>query len=409
MNDNLLLRLTSKYNLISIISFSNYNHILKLIKYNKKLQKKLNITEKNYFINYVYKKESKRDISVSFSYFHESVIKKLALICFIIQIILFTSQFIFFLIFLYKSPYTIFDIGKKKYDLIYGFFAFLNYIFILYNTFSIFLFLYIYNEDKNKNTPIVLIINTIIYSFIACMLSWIFSIIFDIENKKFNIITIVLIIILGLYFLVLLFSIIIIKLHFDFSYNVEVNYSLIKLEGIDINYSIDNNFLKNNLIGKKYYILDHLDYITYTTTENENIIFNSINNIRENYQLPKLMLVKTLPLFIIKKNIEVEMTFNNYIRLEDKKHLFRYPKGEFLNKLEQKDKIIINIITIGHLNKIKIFIKDNLQYILIYNDLSKIIRYNNNINNNINNINNNNINNNITPIDSKNLLTINNC
>ncbi len=47
-NNNILLNITSEYNLKQIFSYIKYDYILKLIKKNKSLQNKLGISKENY-------------------------------------------------------------------------------------------------------------------------------------------------------------------------------------------------------------------------------------------------------------------------------------------------------------------------------------------------------------------------
>jgi hypothetical protein len=119
----------------------------------------------------------------------------------------------------------------------------------------------------------------------------------------------------------------------------------------------------------KEYLLSSSSKMTFETNDQLVRIINAYRN--KNY-LSKLKYAKSFPEFILKGNSIVKFTFNNIINLENKKYLFRYPSGVFLQMLGEKNKNIINILSLDYLNKIKYVKKDEDEYILVYDDRNAV-------------------------------------
>jgi hypothetical protein len=88
-----------------------------------------------------------------------------------------------------------------------------------------------------------------------------------------------------------------------------------------------------------------------------------------------------LPEFII--NEKTELIFNghkNIFKLSSSFYIFKYPKNEFQNLLNNSQ--ILNIITIDELNEINIIEQNNIEFISVYkrNNGNNINRNNNDIN-----------------------------
>lgn len=370
MNNVKIFQISSKYSIRSVFLYVKYDKILNLVKYNKRLQKLLNISKKNYYIDYEYKKEVKKVKLPPETLTSEQsnyIIYSYA----IISIILFLYQYVYIFIFLIKSPYRKLDIGKNNYNLITGFFSFLNYVFFIYYIISIIIL------SANLNTTsscwfIIQIINIALYLFIASMLSWIFTVIYDFENHKMNWIVISFIILLSLYIILLFFLLIlflILMKMYSFHYNKYENYYLNKLNGIRIEKEeVNNDFISMGYSNQKRFILQNKKNFKYIKCSNHNYILESVNDYRKKYKLQELKCENQMPEFILKGNTEVLLSFNNIIQLGYMKFLFKFEKHEFLIKLRQKDKDILNILSMEDLNKIKIIEKDNYEYIVVYNN-----------------------------------------
>ena len=58
-NDDPIFKISSTYCLKSILSYIEYNTTLKIVKYNKRIQKKLDINLKDYSLDYELKEQEK--------------------------------------------------------------------------------------------------------------------------------------------------------------------------------------------------------------------------------------------------------------------------------------------------------------------------------------------------------------
>ena len=370
MNNVKIFQISSKYSIHSVFLYVKYDKILNLVKYNKRLQKLLNITKKNYYIDYEYKKEVKKEKLPSETLTSEQS-NYIFISYAIISIILFLYQYVYIFIFLIKSPYRKLDIGKNNYNLITGFFSFLNYVFFIYFFISI-LILSVSLDTTSSCWFLFHIINIALYLFIASMLSWIFAVIYDFENHKMNWIVISFIILLSLYIILLFFLLIlflILMKMYSFRYNKYENYYLNKLNGISIEKEkVNNDFISMGYSNQKRFILHNKKNFKYIKSSNHNYILESVNNYRKIYKLQELKCENQIPEFILKGNTEVLLSFNNIIQLGYMKFLFKFEKHEFLIKLRQKDKDILNILSMEDLKKIEIIEKDNYEYIVVSNN-----------------------------------------
>lgn len=157
------------------------------------------------------------------------------------------------------------------------------------------------------------------------------------------------------------------------------NFFINQFNGININnFYLPDRFdnlsdkEKNEIIFKK----ENKAKYKYESNDNKiNLILNKINDIRREKNIPLLDNDGTryLPDFII--NEKTELFFNpneNIYKLSPNYYIFKYPKDEFQNNVNNND--IINIITNGLLDRINIIEKNDVEYISIYNS-----NYNNNI------------------------------
>ena len=364
--NGIIFQVSSKYCLKTIFSHLEYNRFLKIIKYNKKLQKLLEISPKNYSLECEVKTEKTETRTTEKLNF-----QKIALVNAIIKVILFLFQYVYIFIFLVKSPYRKLDIGSKYYNLITGFFSFLNYFFYFYIMLSIVLFLIL--EKESTNFIVLPIIDFILFLFVNCMLTWILTVILKLENYHRNWIVNCFIILFSLYCFITVFDFIFIIL---LSYCKEINivnyiytYFLNKINGIQINdIEISESFLKKNKKEQKKYILSIFDKLEYKYSDSQTKIINLINFNRDIKRIPKLLPVKSVNRLIIEGNTEISLLFNHVFKLKKDKYLFKYQKGEFYKNLQKNNDEIIKILSIIQLNKVEMFEKDNYEYIIVYND-----------------------------------------
>ena len=142
-------------------------------------------------------------------------------------------------------------------------------------------------------------------------------------------------------------------------------------------YNLNN---KNAQIFKK----ENVEKYKYSLNENQINLIRNINDIRRrnnNITLLNYVREENLPEFII--NEKTELIFNghkNIFKLSSSFYIFKYPKNEFQNLLNNSQ--ILNIITIDELNEINIIEQNNIEFISVYkrNNGNNINRNNNDIN-----------------------------
>ena len=195
---------------------------------------------------------------------------------------------------------------------------------------------------------------------------------FNYENQKINSIILNLLLIDFFIFVhfILLLPFIIISIFVR--YEKTKIFELEKFQGIKINtLRLDDNFYTMNSEEKKRYLLSKTKEMTFKNDQNEeNIkkIRSTINKFRKENKLEYLIYVNKLPEFIINGNSLVKFTLNNIFKIGNKKYLFKYPSGDFLKLLNEKNQKILSILSLDYLKKIKIVTKEDNEYILVYYD-----------------------------------------
>jgi hypothetical protein len=212
-----------------------------------------------------------------------------------------------------------------------------------------------------------------IFFGIAFWLLW--EVYFFYENQKSNSIILnllIMVIHISLYYIFFIANLIV---HYFLKYSIRKEVYLEEFQGIKINrLYINNNFCKMNSEEKKRYILNKTKEMTFMNFQNEKkieIIKSAINEYRKENQLDELKYVNELPEFVIYGNSLVKFTLNNILKIGDKKFLFKYPLGEFLKQLNEKNKNILNILSIDYLKEMKIVTKENDEYILVYDKINE--------------------------------------
>ena len=156
---------------------------------------------------------------------------------------------------------------------------------------------------------------------------------------------------------------------------------LIELNGIKINdfYFYDSfEKSKNELIYKK----ENIEKYEYELNVNQIILIHKINDIRRQNNVPELEYFKheKLPCYLI--NPKPQLIFyqkQNIYKISNDLYIFKYPKNESQILLNNKE--IINIIKIDYLNEINVIEQYNNEIISIYNNrtINNINKLNNNI------------------------------
>ena len=156
---------------------------------------------------------------------------------------------------------------------------------------------------------------------------------------------------------------------------------LIELNGIKINdfYFYDSfEKSKNELIYKK----ENIEKYEYELNDNQINLIHKINDIRKQNNIPELEYFKRekVPCYLI--NPKPQLIFyqkQNIYKISNDLYIFKYPKNELQILLNNKE--IINIIKIDYLNEINVIEQYNNEIISIYNNrtINNINKLNNNI------------------------------
>ena len=145
-----------------------------------------------------------------------------------------------------------------------------------------------------------------------------------------------------------------------------------QIKGINIiDFELSLEFENYNKIEKKEFIFkkENIKEYEYKLNENQINLIDKINDIRKKNHIPLLKYFERekLPEFIINEKTQIIFNDNeNLFKLSPNFYVFKYPKNEFKNFLNNNQ--ILNIITIETLNEINIIEQSNFVFISIYGD-----------------------------------------
>ena len=157
----------------------------------------------------------------------------------------------------------------------------------------------------------------------------------------------------------------------DIKKEFKIIYILTKYKSVEIDeFILTSEFKEMNSQERINFLINKESNFIYSLKEEQIKIIELINKIRIKNNIDKLkyrLSEKLENYFLIEKNIRF-FVINNTIKLDKKQYLFIFPIGEFKKKLINKDKNIIKIILLIHLNSIIILVKEEKEYILIYEE-----------------------------------------
>ncbi len=377
--DGPIFKINSIYCLKSILSYLEYNTVLKLVKYNKSFQKKIDINIKDYSLDYDLKK---RTIRIKNDSFKGNIIF-ISFFIFDACLVLFlhVHQMFYALYYIYEKPYEYKEEKKniEKYfqeyfgkSIIYHKIRILEICLLSFHILFTLAFCIISMAFGAKGISLLFFFDILLFQSIffgiAFWLLW--EAYFIYENQKSNSVILNLLIMIIFIFLNFFLLLAILIAYYFPCYYIRKEVYLEKFQGIKINsLYINDNFFKMKLEEKKRYILNKAKEMTFMNFQNEKnikIIQSSINDYRKENKLDDLKYVDGLPEFVIYGNSLVKFTLDNILKIGDKKFLFKYPSGEFLKQLNEKNKNILNILSIDYLKEMKIVTKENEEYILVY-------------------------------------------
>ena len=359
---------SSDYILRNLFSFIKYNDIIKLIKYNKKLQSKLDIDINNYACEY-------KILTKSFNYLPPHVDNGWGDAFYALHYsIILLPHIIFFIIY-----YLIINIPEIKINETFkdSHWNFVNnkiinrlyIILIIVSNYVIFhAAIRVYSDYKKRKIIYIFLIilcfgGLCAYEILAIIR--IFQVIYYAINRKWLIIFDILFFIANasyLYFYFIIFS--------DYkkgeTYNSEETKTyLASYKNIRIDeYELPDYFIK--LKNKRDYISKIANQLNVDYCERDYQLVNLINNFRNKNKLNEIKIDYKLPKFILDDSTVILLSSLNLIKLSNNAYVFRFKEYDFDRYTFMKNKNISNILLNENLNRINIIQQGKIIYILVY-------------------------------------------
>ena len=405
-DSSLLSRIKSKYILQKILSFAfgNIKPVFKLFKYNKVLLSKIDINVENIKDNYKHTIQKKVDK-------YKGLLLVLKFTNNSILIILFIYYLIYIILFYTRGKFKggilreKYNKNRKKYiDIMDKYFLPIYFGFIII-TFILYLLLFLFDKFAFKGfTKFKYLLFNFVFDFIHYILyiikfAFTKSLIREEISKELTYENHYLMyderlwfysmdihIISFLSFYIFFTLIVILAICFDQeNYNDEETNILVNITGIKIvDYKLPENFSdlsekeRINLLFSK----SNMEQYKYELNKDQITLIRKMNDIRKKYNIPSLDYVEEekLPEFVINGKTEMFLYENeNIYKLSLNLYIFKYPKNEFQNQLDNSE--VLNIITNDSLKEVNIIEINNFEYISIYtNNSSNNTSNNKNIN-----------------------------
>ena len=341
-----IINIKSNYCIKIILSYLEYNYILKLIKYNKKYQNILNINLTNYNkrVTYTYLTKKYKPI------FHNEG--------------------------LYEQDYV---------NIIFPFFFFLIYLILKFFTsskafsyISTLIIYFCFNYYRNNILPRYVVLKKIsnfilMIIFFFCFFSTplLYISFFSKGKKKFEEYLLISFIAFCniLYYATVLIRIYNYYIKVYFKTRTIVKNILLKINNINVKrFELSSNFHKMSNEKKKKFMVKNIQKMKILFTEEQIDIINYINNIRLNRNKSKLEYNEENELYELFVKEPSEFYFFPYkkiVMLNKNKYLIKSKKDGFKEELNNNNDIM-KVLLMEDLNRIKIFEKGIIIYILIY-------------------------------------------
>jgi len=378
-------KIKSKYILKMIFSHINYNKLLKITKNNKNIQNNLeiNIDLFQKWSSYQY---CEKTVKKYHYYLHDGLedlckhlIAGICALIIIIYALIFASIVVAKGAFNEKKTKTNYNKNYSKIidKINYSLFGFIAYIIISY----ILIFVWITNQCyrdygvKKLIKKILIIFLAIIFIFYEVLLIIKLYLSYKIKKNKitwFMICDYLLIIFNFLYIILITISIF---LYFydagkEFYFMKRKENILTKFRDIKISdFKLPNDFKKWNKKEKQKYIFNNKNRFIINISVNEKLLVYLINKYRKENNIGELVYDEIISFEeLIIDNFSEPILFKkeNIFKLSNINYLFKYPVGEFIKKLKEKNTDIINILLKDNLNKIIIITKNYIEFINIF-------------------------------------------
>ena len=383
-------KISNKFILKSLFSYLNYKDILRLVKYNKKLQNNLGFNLENYkkkssFPKYEYIKETntcgerrghRREV------FGNAI---MTLFISYMTCILFIYSFIYTILLvsldLFDESNTIENYDKSAVKIVKTINA---YLFILdavcLSTCFFFIFYAFKDEDldygikKYVKWTLMILIDLTHLTFEGLII-WKLVLSYKIkkdDNPWFMTMDYIFIFLNFFYILYLLCFSIMYFCESGKSIHTSTNYYLTMFNDIKIfKYAVPINFHKLDKKQRKEYVLKN--YINFTfqspDSSDKHKLRNNLNKLRFENGLNKLDIFNTsqIPVYIVNEPSEMMLyPERNIFKISNKEYLLRYPIGEFINNLNNKNTELLNVLLKDNLNEIQVCTQKDLEYFHIY-------------------------------------------
>ena len=359
--EGIITKVSSDYILRDIFSFLDYKNALLLVKYNNNIKEKLGIVNEDYSLPIKYSiSKTKESLPLAPNKKQTFFKNLLLLINFVTLIFIFIDSFI-----------EVFEFDKKedKKEITMGQ-TFSIFLMLLIPVFwlSIF-FVFCSNCHFIKNCfKILLALNifNIIWMIIPILkLNFDLNSSYNINNTVF-ICDIALVILFPIY--IIIFFIYIYKFYEIIrGYHFVDKIIISEFRKFKVNEFILDPDLKSKNIEEQIKIIKACCF-KYSLSQEQKELINLINNFREKNNCNLLEYNEDEDLNDYFKIVKRQRLYNNenIISINKNKFLFIYPINEFKNQFLKKDKVILNLLKNGLLNKIFILEKQKNEYILVY-------------------------------------------
>ena len=380
-----LIQIKSHYNLKTIFSIINYDRVLKLIKYNKKLQTSLGLNIQFYQqrsnFQYLHRQRSiKKDTIIN------DPIYSIMIYCpsTLLTLILFIYVLVFSSLLASKGAFdeenTQTNYDENISDIIdkinLSLFGFLAYIIVSYFIFFIWAF-----NDCHRDFGLTLVIKRIVIILIEILyllydIVIIVKLAYSYKIKKdkttwFMVCDYILIILISVYFA---FLIPYIRGFFIHSGTVVIKIPeaniLTKFRDIKINdFLLSADFENVNDYEKRNYVLNNKNNYKIKTSQKQKDLIYSINQFRIENNIDRLTyneIINFKDIIFDNYSEPIFYDYENIFKFSNGNYLLKYPINDFETRFKNKENNIVQILLNYYLDKIIIIEKDNFEYIFLF-------------------------------------------
>ena len=391
-----IFKISNKYLLKTLFGYIDDSiYILKLVKYNKKLQAKLGLNIQNYknhsdLPKYTFlKKKTIQERVYGHHDYRNERLAYLLRICF--TSCGYCTYFTYLLIYAillkaldtFDESNTINNYNETSKIIINKLNSFL-FILIGWIVFAWALLIFFVYRNCYRDYGIIKIIKTIIIIIIDSiniiyegLMIWKLVLSYEIKSEKIPWFMIMDYIFIFIHFFHICLLILISYLFFIYS-GVRIKFSekcvLTSFNNVNIKYyTLPQNFDKWSKKERKRFVTDNSKKYRYNTDNRTeygmNMLLMSINQLRKQYLLPNITIDyrRIIPNFVIKEPSEMLLyQGNKIIKLSNKEYLFKMDINHMLIEITEKNNEILNIIRKNNLNYINYIIMNKNDYIILF-------------------------------------------